>query len=318
MREIYQSILNKDEVDYNDRKSIVAINCAKCGIPKYLKLGSLNSHTVKKGCRKCSPTKVWTPDERLANSQRISQMWESNEYRHKCIKSRIQLWNSEDFRMGFRRTKDNLVQSLNPMFTYIRREKGKHLIKCLYCSAEKYRKPLDFYKNCSCRPQSAQEGEIATFIGSLGFNCNRLSIGRKSIDVYIPSLSIGIEYNSYYWHSSKFQSRTDHQDKFLIAESCGVKLITVWEDQWLFNRHATEIYLTSEVLGTRIICLDEEVLVSLDTLDYYRYIEYGYKLAEIVPPKEWSYSSQKRCPLILGDTQTVWDCGLAKMVKLPL
>lgn len=59
----------------------------------------------------------------------------------------------------------------------------------------------------------------------------------SEIDIFIPSLNIGIEVNGIFWHSSK-AGRKDpnvHFKKWLSCKEAGIQLITIWEDDWRNN-----------------------------------------------------------------------------------
>lgn len=305
MRSIHKLIVNLHEIDLSNEESLVTILC-KCGLPKVVRLKGL-PRSVKQGCRVCSSTRHWSEKELAQNSARLKEKWGDVAYREKCSRASRETWDRQGYRGGFKWETADLVKSLNPMFEYIGRKGGQHVVRCKSCLAEKRRKPRDFRKNCSCRPQSSQESEIAGFVRGLGFSTERKRIGRKEVDIFIPELSVGIEYNSLYWHSSKFQGEFDHQEKFLVCRDHGVRLITVWEDQWIFSRESTEDYLRSELLGTRRV---EGLVVDLSTLDYFRCADMGMNLVEILPPKRWSY--RRRFGYEPGYIDTFWDCGYAR------
>lgn len=52
------------------------------------------------------------------------------------------------------------------------------------------------------------------------------------IDIYIPELKIGIEYNGLYWHSELQKPKEYHFNKSKIADSLGIRLINIYEDEW--------------------------------------------------------------------------------------
>lgn len=57
------------------------------------------------------------------------------------------------------------------------------------------------------------------------------------IDILIPKYNLGIEYNGLRWHSEQFgKGRNYHVDKTNIAESKGVHLIQIFEDEWIKNK----------------------------------------------------------------------------------
>jgi hypothetical protein len=66
---------------------------------------------------------------------------------------------------------------------------------------------------------------------------DRTVLNGKEIDIYIPSLKIGIEYNGIYWHSDKFiNNKNYHLDKLTECNSKGIKLIQIFEDEWVYKR----------------------------------------------------------------------------------
>lgn len=58
----------------------------------------------------------------------------------------------------------------------------------------------------------------------------------KELDIYIPSLNIAIEYCGLFWHSDAFVSKQYHKDKLNACEAQGIRLITIFEDEWVHNR----------------------------------------------------------------------------------
>lgn len=55
---------------------------------------------------------------------------------------------------------------------------------------------------------------------------------RKHIDIYIPSLRLGFEYNGNYWHNDRGDINGATMWKESRARSLGIELITIWEDDW--------------------------------------------------------------------------------------
>lgn len=76
---------------------------------------------------------------------------------------------------------------------------------------------------------------MAEYVESLGLTieqANRTIIPPQEIDIYIPQLNIGIEYNGLHWHSELYKEKNYHRDKNREAAKQGVRLIHVWEDWW--------------------------------------------------------------------------------------
>lgn len=69
----------------------------------------------------------------------------------------------------------------------------------------------------------------------------------QRIDLFAEERHIGIEYNGTYWHSEKFkQDRNYHLNKTIECRKEGIRLIHVWESDWVFNRAKTEQWLLSQ------------------------------------------------------------------------
>jgi len=82
---------------------------------------------------------------------------------------------------------------------------------------------------------SREEMEIARYIKSLGYEVesgNRKVLKGYEIDIYVPELKIGFEYNGLYWHSDIRTPKDYHLMKQECASEYGVSLVHIWEDDW--------------------------------------------------------------------------------------
>ena len=99
---------------------------------------------------------------------------------------------------------------------------------------------------CGCRlcgkSASNPENEIYDYIIGLIGTCevvrnNRKLLDGHEIDIYIPSLKIGFEYDGLYWHSEAEGKFKDyHISKTENANSKGIRLIHIFEDEWLEHK----------------------------------------------------------------------------------
>lgn len=84
---------------------------------------------------------------------------------------------------------------------------------------------------------SNAENEIAKFVGkfvSIRQNVRNILSNNREIDIYIPSLNIGIEYNGMHWHSEQnLVNSRYHLDKLNECNSIGIKLIQIFECEYL-------------------------------------------------------------------------------------
>lgn len=61
--------------------------------------------------------------------------------------------------------------------------------------------------------------------------------GGKEIDVYIPSLKTGIEYNGLRWHSEAFgKDKNYHMEKLEECRKKEIRLIQIFEDEWINHK----------------------------------------------------------------------------------
>jgi hypothetical protein len=85
------------------------------------------------------------------------------------------------------------------------------------------------------------EKEIIDFVNSLGLTCeksNRQILNGKEIDIFIPSKNIAIEYDGLLWHSEKFgKDKNYHLNKTNDCEKHGIRLIHIFEDEWVFKQN---------------------------------------------------------------------------------
>ena len=90
--------------------------------------------------------------------------------------------------------------------------------------------------------KSQGEDELADYVESLGLKIvrrDRVLLGGKELDIYIPELKLALEYNGDYWHSDEvLMDRADisaeeyHRQKLEASVELGIRLGFVWESEW--------------------------------------------------------------------------------------
>ena len=101
--------------------------------------------------------------------------------------------------------------------------------------------------------QSKEELELLEFIKSIcSFTIienEKNILPKQEIDIYIPELNIGIEYNGLYWHSEKAgRGKYYHLNKTLQAKKHNIRLIQIFSDEWLNSKEKVKNKLIS-ILG---------------------------------------------------------------------
>lgn len=92
---------------------------------------------------------------------------------------------------------------------------------------------------------SKGERELFNFVCQLCSDAianDRNIISPLELDIYIPSLSIGIEYDGDYWHSLPNMKKRDNL-KTKICKEHNIKLIRVTEHEWTTERQLVETIL---------------------------------------------------------------------------
>jgi hypothetical protein len=81
--------------------------------------------------------------------------------------------------------------------------------------------------------QSIKEQELYKFISSIYDGEIVKSYRDKlEIDIYLPDLKLGFEFNGLYWHSEEYKDKNYHLDKTKYFDERGIRIIHIWEDDW--------------------------------------------------------------------------------------
>lgn len=91
----------------------------------------------------------------------------------------------------------------------------------------------------------------------------RLAPSHKRLDIFLPGHNLAIEYHGLIWHSTKF-SRDQKADytKHKLAESLGIRVIHVYQDEWKYKQEIVKRTLLSAIgvlprVGARLTDLRE-------------------------------------------------------------
>lgn len=127
-------------------------------------------------------------------------------------------------------------------------------------------KRIGLCKTCSYQT-STQELEIKEFLLSLGLKENQILQNtrgiikdgniQKELDFYLPDYHLALEYNGSYYHSEIKKPKDYHKKKFLLCEQNGIRLISIFENEWLLHREQIEnIIKDSIIIPVRIYARD--------------------------------------------------------------
>ena len=128
-----------------------------------------------------------------------------------------------------------------------------HSPRCRACSRLHMSKSVEYH--WGSKP-SRRQREVSDFISKNTaaelIESDRTILGGREIDILLPKLKLGIEFNGDYWHSDKFLAkRTNHPQPALWyhefkqhdAALRGITLAFVWEWDWLNYQPEVEVAL---------------------------------------------------------------------------
>lgn len=233
-------------VDYKNAHTKVCITCPKHGdfwqIP--------NNHLNGCGCPKC-------------RSEKISDMFKGE---------------SDDFI-----ERSNIIHNNKYIYTLVKYKTARDYVDIICPIHGVFKQTPDSHLRGHGCPKCAKsvsvpELEISETIKPIEFvERERTILDGKEIDIYIPSLKIGIEYNGLIWHSEKFgKNREYHLWKLNKCNEQGVGLIQIFEDEWLNHKNVCIFNLQNilDINNQQLICADDcEYLYVTDKNMVYLFLE---------------------------------------------
>ena len=147
------------------------------------------------------------------------------------------------------RSFNKMLERLESHGDLIESNKGEYMIKCRICDSEFSILHTLMYNRihndepicivCNPKNQNIKENELYDFIntnydGEIIKNCRKII--SKELDIYLPELNLAFEFNGLYWHSDLYKSRNYHLNKTKECDDKGIKLVHVWEDDWVYKR----------------------------------------------------------------------------------
>ncbi len=171
-----------------------------------------------------------------------------------CDNGHVYMIRPNDFKKGYRcsvcakqnvidRTKEDFINQLNREGYYLVgnyvNTMTKTTVKC--CNDHSWEMvPNDFrnsYSRCPHCKGSTGQRLLQSMIedrGMFGIYNDRIVLGGLELDIYYPELNIAIEYQGNYWHSLPEAIERDNIKK-VLCNNKGIKLIEVWDNEFLFN-----------------------------------------------------------------------------------
>jgi hypothetical protein len=95
---------------------------------------------------------------------------------------------------------------------------------------------------------------------------------RKELDIYIPSLNLAFEYNSFYYHSDNNKSinKYYHYNKWKLCNDNEIDLVSIWEDDWRYKKEIVKSIIKDKLnLSQKInVCHNFEIKLINENTKY--------------------------------------------------
>lgn len=114
---------------------------------------------------------------------------------------------------------------------------------CRVCNKIEYKSQNDVFDYIS----SIYKGDVVKYRDN-----------KYEIDIYLPEMKIGFEFNGLYWHSELFKNSDYHSDKRSYFMDRGIRIVNIWEDDWKFKSDIIKSIISSSIgiCGRRIYARD--------------------------------------------------------------
>lgn len=122
-------------------------------------------------------------------------------------------------------------------------------VECNKCKGKTMKETYYLNTGCiNCEKPTITQNIIHNWVVSSNLEAsqNFKLPSRKELDIFIPSLNLAIEYCGLYWHSEKNgKDKNYHYNKMKEAKEQNVRLITIFEDEWLERQEQVKNFLLS-------------------------------------------------------------------------
>lgn len=250
--------LNKYGYEFHSQSDVVKNKIKDTNLKKWGVENPMQSQLIKKK-QKATLSGVYGVDnisklEEVKNKKRettfsnfgVYYPLKSDEIKDKVRKTNLKKWGNEYFTKTEIYRKENYdIAGDNFYVSYI--DNGVSLFKCDCGLDHTFEITKDVYSKrklygvglCTiCNPvgdnRSIKEKELSNFISNLynGEMVNNYKDGKMEIDIYLPHLNLGFEFNGLYWHSDIYKQKDFHLKKTNYFLERGIRIIHIWEDDW--------------------------------------------------------------------------------------
>ena len=263
--------LNRYNVEYASqsdeiKEKIKNTNLERYGYDSVFKSEKIKNKIKETNIKKFGADSYMNTDEFKEKSrQTIFRKYESNHI-SKSEKYRIEKFNISQH--------PNYIKYLNDSISLFKCDNGEDHDFEIRSDNYKTRNDMNIPLCTICYPisnfKSIKETELLKYIKSI-YQGEIISGYRDGleIDIYLPELNIGFEFNGLYWHSELYKDKNYHLEKSEYFREKEIYLLHIWEDDWDCNRNIIEnnikniLNMDKKILSNYIITEIDDVESSI-------------------------------------------------------
>lgn len=133
-----------------------------------------------------------------------------------------------------------------------------------------------------CGRTSEGEKEVETYIRSIYNGMvqhhNKSLSENREIDIYLPELKLGIEYNGNFYHSTHRKVKFYHQKKTQDALDLGIRIVHIFEYQWDHFQEQCKKLIQESIKGNYDYSTLDLNNVNWNEVDVRPLLQQGYKI----------------------------------------
>ncbi len=228
---IKETCLEKYGVEHPFQSNIIKEKIKKSNLEKYGSELYMNSNDFKE-----KSTKIFLEKYDVINP------FQSNIIKEKIKEKNLEKYSKEYFSQSEDNhintmigKHSNYIKYLNDSISlfYCNKEHQFEISSDNYHSRTKNNIPLCTVCNPIGDSKSIKEKELFLLIKE-NYQDEVISSYRDGleIDIFLPELKIGFEFNGLYWHSNKFKDKNYHLDKTNHFKDKDIRIIHIWEDDY--------------------------------------------------------------------------------------
>jgi len=237
---------------------IVDAKCDICGKEVKIQLRRYNQSISRGGYYTCS-SKCGKGKRENTNIDKYGDkcLFTTQEFKEKTKQTNLSKWGADHFRSSEKwkkqKSKEEVLKRKITLFNkflidnpkVISQDENNFIIKCDIHGQTELPKTIysnrkisktEFCSKCNPVDKNISGKEILLFklISEIydGEIIQSYKVGKKEIDIFLPDLQLGFEFNGLYWHSEMFLEKDYHLKKTKLCRDNGIRLIHIFEDDF--------------------------------------------------------------------------------------